>query len=136
MVRRLVANPAAAHAIVNWAEVAWAGLTRLRQQLDRSPLDEELSTLVSLAEATVSGLPRADPPPDNLVVCPWFRIGDEVVRTIGMAARFDPVAEVTLDELRIEMFYPLDDDADRFFRARRGTDPGHNFREVVVSEPG
>jgi hypothetical protein len=31
------------------------------------------------------------------VVCPWFRIGGQVVRTIGMAARFDPVAEVTLD---------------------------------------
>jgi len=51
------------------------------------------------------------------VVCPWFRIGDRVIRTIGMAARFDPVADVTLDELRIELFYPLDETAESFFRA-------------------
>lgn len=35
-----------------------------------------------------------------------------------MTARFDHIAEVTLDELRIELMYPLDDDADRFFRAQ------------------
>jgi hypothetical protein len=40
-----------------------------------------------------------------------------MVRTIGMAARFDQVAEVTLDELRIELFYPFDAAAERFFRA-------------------
>jgi len=51
-------------------------------------------------------------------VCPWFRVGDEVVRTIAMVARFDPVAEVTLDELRIELMYPLDAAAERFFRDR------------------
>jgi hypothetical protein len=32
------------------------------------------------------------------------------------AARFDPVGDVTLEELRIELTYPLDDIADRFFR--------------------
>ena len=54
------------------------------------------------------------------MVCPWFRIGGTVVRTIAMTARFDDTAEVTLDELRIELMYPLDDDADRFFRAHDG----------------
>jgi hypothetical protein len=49
MVRHMVANPAAAEAIVNWPEVAWAGLARLRQQLDRAPVDEELRALVTLA---------------------------------------------------------------------------------------
>ena len=51
------------------------------------------------------------------MVCPWFRIRGTVVRTIAMTARFDHIAEVTLDELRIELMYPLDDDAERFFRA-------------------
>ncbi len=50
------------------------------------------------------------------MACPSFRVGDEVVRTIAMVARFDPVAEVTLDELRIELMYPLDAAAERFFR--------------------
>jgi hypothetical protein len=29
---------------------------------------------------------------------------------------FDATAEVTLDELRIELAYPLDEPSDRFFR--------------------
>jgi hypothetical protein len=49
-------------------------------------------------------------------VCPWFRVGDNVIRTIGMVARFDAAADVTLDELRIELTYPQDAAAERFFR--------------------
>jgi hypothetical protein len=45
-----------------------------------------------------------------------------VIKTIGVAARFDPAAEVTLDELRIELAYPLDEVAERFFR-RGGAQP-------------
>lgn len=95
-VRDFVANPAAAQAIVNWSEVAWAGLDRLRQQLDRAPFEDELRGLVALAEAAPSGMDRPPALESGLVVCPWFRVGDEVVRTIAMVARFDPVAEVTL----------------------------------------
>jgi hypothetical protein len=75
---------------------------------------------VTIAENAVCDLPLPATPPRDLVVCPWFRIGDEVIRMIGMAARFDQVAEVTLDELRIELFYPFDAGAERFFRAHRG----------------
>jgi transcriptional regulator with XRE-family HTH domain len=116
MVRRFLANPAAAAGIANWAEVAWAGLARLRQQLDLAPLDGVLRDLVAEAEKAVAGLAGPAAPSPDLVVCPWFRIGDRVVRTIGMAAGFDPVAEVTLDELRVELMYPLDEAAEDFFR--------------------
>lgn len=118
LVRRMIGEPAAAQAIVNWPDVAWAGLTRLRRQLDQAPLDGELRELVTMTERAVAGLPRPPTPPAAHVVCPWFRVGDQVVRTIGMAARFDQAAEVTLDELRVELLYPLDTEAERFFRAR------------------
>jgi transcriptional regulator with XRE-family HTH domain len=118
MVRHFLADPAAAAAVVNWPEVSWAGLVRLRQLVDQAPLDQELRELVALAETAVAGVPRPSASGPDLVVCPWFRMGDEVVRTIAMAARFDPVADVTLDELRVEPFYPLDDAAERFFRAQ------------------
>ena len=49
------------------------------------------------------------------MVCPWFRVGGQVVRTIAMVARFDHTDDVTLDELRVELMYPLDADAERFF---------------------
>jgi transcriptional regulator with XRE-family HTH domain len=117
MVRRFLSDPAAARqAIVNWAEVAWAGLDRLRHQRDRTPLDAQLTELLTLAEAALSGVPRPDMASSDLVVCPWFRVGDRIVKTIGMVARFDSPAEVTLDELRIELAYPLDENSERFFR--------------------
>jgi transcriptional regulator with XRE-family HTH domain len=116
-VRDALADPATAQKVVNWPEVAWAGLDRLRQDARRSPFDEELHSLISLAEAALDGVPRPSAAEGGLTVCPWFRIGSKVVRTIAMTRRFDHPTEVTLDELRIELMYPLDDDADRFFRA-------------------
>ena len=50
------------------------------------------------------------------MLCPWFRIDGQVIKTIGIAARFDPTTEITLDELRIELTYPLDATAEAFFR--------------------
>jgi transcriptional regulator with XRE-family HTH domain len=116
MIRRYFGDRAAAEWMVNWAEVAWAGLGRLRQQLQRTPFDEELRALVGLAEAAVADLPRPAAPGAEPVVCPWFRVGDNVIRTIGMVARFDAAADVTLDELRVELTYPQDAAAERFFR--------------------
>jgi len=92
------------------------GLARLHHQASQTPFDEQLRDLVTLAEQALTGVPRPGTSESELMVCPWFRIGDEVVRTIGMVARFDPVAEVTLDELRIELTYPQDAAAERFFR--------------------
>jgi transcriptional regulator with XRE-family HTH domain len=114
-VRDTLTNPAAAHGIVNWPEVAFAGLERLRRQLHRTPFDEELSELVKLAESALASI---TPPAAaaELLVCPWFRIDGQIVRTIAMVAQFDHPAEVSLDELRVELLYPMDDAADRFFR--------------------
>jgi transcriptional regulator with XRE-family HTH domain len=116
-VRDALAGPATAQAIVNWPEVAWAGLDRLRQDARRSPSDPELRSLISVAEAALDGVSRPSPAEGGFMVRPWLRIGGTVVRTIAMTARFDHITEVTLDELRIELMYPLDDDAERFFRA-------------------
>ena len=116
-VRDALVDPAAAQMIVNWPEVAWAGLGRLRQDARRSPFDPELRSLIALAEAALQDVGPPARAAGGFMVCPWFRIGGTVVRTIAMTARFDLPAEVTLDELRIELMYPLDDDAERFFRA-------------------
>jgi hypothetical protein len=44
LVRQFLADPATASTVVNWAEVAWAGLQRLRHQRDRTPSDQRLAT--------------------------------------------------------------------------------------------
>jgi transcriptional regulator with XRE-family HTH domain len=117
-VRDALTNPATAAGIVNWAEVAWAGLDRLQRHHRRRPFDSELTHLVDLAEAALADVPRPEAS-GELLVCPWFRIGDQIIRTIAMVARFDHPAEATLDELHIELMYPMDDTADRFFHAAR-----------------
>jgi len=116
LIRMYVTDPAARQTVVNWAEVAWAGLDRLHQQLDRAPFDETLADLIREADASLAGLARPSEPSAEPVMCPWFRVGEQVIKTIGVAARFDPVVDDTLDELRVELTYPLDDIADRFFR--------------------
>jgi transcriptional regulator with XRE-family HTH domain len=116
IIRMFLADPAARNVVVNWREVAWAGLQRLRHQRDETPLDGTLAELVQLAETALHGVPRPDEPDDQPVLCPWFQIGGQVIKTIGIAARFDPTTDVTLDELRIELTYPLDTVADAFFR--------------------
>lgn len=89
---------------------------RLRHQLDRAPFDQDLADLVALAETALADVPRPPEPAPDPVLCPWFRIGDRIIKTIGIAARFDSTAEITLDELRIELAYPLDDTADLYLR--------------------
>lgn len=123
MIERIFGNPAAAEMIVNWPDVAWSGVDGLRRQLQRSPWDQRLRQLVDVAERAVAGLTR--PSSDDLhglVACPWFRVGDDVIRTMVLAARFDGAVHITLDQLRIELIYPLDAAAERFFRKQAAGD--------------
>jgi hypothetical protein len=116
LAERYLADPAVRTAVVNWPEIAWTALDRLRKQVEGAPFDGELHRLVALAEAAVVGLPRPLGAEHGLVACPWFRVGETVIRTIAIAARFDTAVDVTLDELRIELIYPQDATAERFFR--------------------
>jgi len=111
--------------VLNWAEVGRAGLTRLRRQLRRHPMDEELDRLVALAETALDETTGsvADSVPaaqgaQTPVLCPWFALNGEVIRTVLVGALFETPAEITLDELRIELIYPQDERAEAFFRAR------------------
>src|SRR5262245_55962194 len=119
-----LANPAIAQTIVNWPEVAWAGLDRLRENAKRTPFDPALQALIGRAETALADVPRPQPAEAGLLVCPWFRVGDGIVRTIALTARFDHAADVTLDELRAELIYPLDEQADRFFRGKDAAGTG------------
>ena len=119
LIRRLYGEPAVRELTVNFADVAWASLERLRHERRQAPLDDELRALVEFAEAAIADLPRPAEPPAELVICPDFRIGDLIVRTVSMIARFDTARELTLDELQIELTYPRDEAAERFFHQRR-----------------
>jgi hypothetical protein len=52
----------------------------------------------------------------DVTVCPELLVNGTVVRTISMVASFDHAADITLAEVRVELMYPRDADAERFFR--------------------
>ncbi|MDQ1293976.1 MAG: hypothetical protein QG608_1859 [Actinomycetota bacterium] len=109
--------------VLNWTEVGRAGLTRLRRLLRLHPMDEELDRLVALAETalddvtgSVADCVPTDQDTRSPVLCPWFDLNGEVIRTVLVGALFEAPAEITLDELRIELMYPQDEQAEKFFR--------------------
>jgi transcriptional regulator with XRE-family HTH domain len=101
----------------NFAELAWALEARFSRATAGMQANPELDALRERIDGYLEGVPR--PPGDavgELVLCPTFRIGDQRVRTIGMTLRFGPSRDVTLEELSVDVLYPRDEMADRFFR--------------------
>jgi transcriptional regulator with XRE-family HTH domain len=102
--------------IENWQEVAVALLDRLSGDLMRFPDDATLQTLHGEVRNALGTAPLPTSRTTGRVICPRFRIDGSVVRTITVAARFESVADITLDEVRVELVYPEDDASDRFLR--------------------
>jgi transcriptional regulator with XRE-family HTH domain len=117
IVRRFLADPRARDMVVNWPEIASAALGRLRRESERMPFDQTLAGLLGEARAALGDLPDRPQHAADFVLCPWYRVGDRIIKIVGVAAHFDATTEVTLNELRIELSYPLDRASDDFFRS-------------------
>lgn len=101
----------------NFAEIAWSLEARFSRATANMQNEPELDALRRRVAGYLEGVPR--PPSDatgELVVCPTLRIGGERIRTVGMTLRFGPSRDVTLEELSVDVLYPRDDVAERFFR--------------------
>jgi len=104
--------------IVNFSVVGWTFLRRLRREVlaDSGP-DERLQELLERAESYMKDVPvGTETLGSELVACPHFRIGDQVIKTVSMVARFGTAREVTLDELRVELVFPQDEEGETFFK--------------------
>ena len=108
-------------AIENWEEVAWAGLARLRREAtDRGP-DPELEAVIHQISERLRGVPMPiDVDPDTLVFCPRLRLGGRRISTITTVVAFGATRDVTLNELRVELMFPADNDSAAFFRELAG----------------
>ena len=103
--------------IVNFSVAGWTFLRRLRREVLAAGPDERLQELLERAESYMEDAPiGTETLGSELVACPHFRIGDQVIKTVSMVARFGAAREVTLDELRVELVYPGDEEAETFFR--------------------
>lgn len=102
----------------NWHIVAPAMAHRLRREASLAPKDARLKELLDLAWGALkdTSLPQIASK-DDLVICPTFRVDDQLIRTISMVARFGSTNSVMLDELRVETIFPADAKAEAFFSA-------------------
>lgn len=102
-------------ALVNWTEAAAAWLARQRREISRTA-DPRLEALVARAERLIGPVPCTTPAEGLPMVCSRIRAGEEVLELFAVVVRFDTASDVTLSELRIELIYPGNDAAERFFR--------------------
>ena len=103
--------------IENFSAVGWMFLRRMRREVADSGPDGRLQELLERAEAYMKDVPvDAKVTGADLVICPHLRTGDQVIKTVSMVARFGTAREVTLDELRVELVFPRDEEAEAFFK--------------------
>jgi transcriptional regulator with XRE-family HTH domain len=105
----------------NWERTASALLRRLERDAAQHPHDDELQTLLDdvLAYPDVTPLRTADlaPSPEELLVAATYRIRGEPISFFTTIARIGDAHDLTLAELRIETFWPLDSEShDRWRR--------------------
>lgn len=105
--------------IVNWHEMLWTGIHRMRRELEECGGDARLRELHDRAMGIVTG---AKPPSSEVlespVACARIRLGGEELAVVSTIARFGRTREVTLQELRVELIFPADDRTRAFFMDR------------------
>lgn len=105
------------HLLDNWSEVAWSTVARLRSEISTGGADDRLRQLLERAEALVKGVPApTDAALTSAVLFTRLRLGERVLNLTGTVASFSTPRDLTLDELRIELIFPADAEADRFFQ--------------------
>ena len=103
--------------IDNFSAVGWVFLRRMRRDAANSGPDERLEDLLKRAEGYMKDVPvDEEETGSELAICAHLRIGDQVIKTVSMEARFATAREVTLDELRVSLVFPRDEEAEAFFR--------------------
>ena len=109
--------------IDNFSAAGWVFLRHIRREVANAGPDERLQELLARAEAYMKDIPvDVEAAGDCLVTCPHFRIGDQVIKTVTMVARFGTAREVTLDELRGGLVFPIDEEAEAFFKLAAQTE--------------
>jgi transcriptional regulator with XRE-family HTH domain len=102
--------------VVNFPEVASMYLRRLEADVAEAS-DDRLQATLRRARELLADVELIDvDDASDLVICPRLRLGDEIVGTVTMVARFGATRAVTLDELRVELIFPADDIANEWFR--------------------
>ncbi|PHQ27092.1 transcriptional regulator [Marinobacter guineae] len=99
----------------NWDEVAWAAYEHLLSDASRYQGDERMQALILEIQELLREIPKPESLPDSPSIRTRLNMGDEILETTTMIARFGPVNDVFLSELRVEMIFPANESARLFF---------------------
>ena len=104
--------------IENWEALAQATLLRLRREAARAGDDPELNALIEEAASHVDGGARVEESEFSYgpMMPTRIRMGNRVLSTISTVASFGTALDVTVNELRIELVFPADEETEAFFR--------------------
>jgi hypothetical protein len=101
---------------VNWPEVEWHLLSRAEREMSSAedPADAALlPELKSYATASPVGDSHSAPRAGDLLLPIHIRKGDLGLRLFSTIMTMGTPQDVTLQELRIETFFPADQESDR-----------------------
>lgn len=110
--------------VLRWEDAARQMLARLNRELLHRPNDEKLSKLLQQA-VTAPGVPedwrRPDPFQGDWAVIPvGFQLNGETFDFITTLTVFSTPRNVTLQELQIESYFPLNEESDEAWKRVRG----------------
>ncbi len=119
---RLLLSPKGERAYIeNWEQVARLALTRLRRDLGgahvRDSADEELLKTIDAAWGELGDPPHISEPLPPLITV-RFRRGDLALNLFSIHAILGTQLDVTLQEVRVEMFFPADEQTKRVLESR------------------
>ena len=118
----LLFDPASREMIGDWERTASIILRRLQRELFHRPHDVEMSELLAElldAPGVPSDWRQPDlTEPDEPMLGVDFRAGDISLRFLTTITEFNAPQNVTLEELRIESYFPLDDQTRELCRQR------------------
>jgi transcriptional regulator with XRE-family HTH domain len=125
---RLLVSPKGERAYIeNWEEVARLALGRLRRELGgirmRDSTDEELLKTIEPAWVELGARPDVSEPLPLLITV-RFRRGELALNLFSIHAMLGTQFDVTLQELRIEMFFPADEQSKRVLERRAASQRG------------
>lgn len=110
----LILSDTIAQLIENWPEVAHHAAQRLRIESTAQGGVPEFEH----AAAQLSKVPWRPEPAENPVVPTIYRFGDQRLSLFSTIAQFGTPTDLTLDDLKIELFFPADESTDQFLRAQ------------------
>ena len=97
-------------------------LLQLRRRLELTG-DDQLRALHSELQSYPGAEQVPAPSADDVVLPMKLRAGEEVLSMFTIAASLGTAADVTVEELVVEAFYPADDTTDVALRAMSGERP-------------